>query len=536
MARANQAAKEWAKLGAAARAKLLRQCMPTLHAAAEEWVRLSCAGKGIDEQSQLCGEEWMTGPAILMRHLRQYAETLEGKHPAHKLRDMPDGGKQVFPSNLLDANFLPGNKASMHFLPNSGPPSQLAVTELGKDAPSEASGLSQGAAAVVLGAGNIHSIPPLDALYLLLKHNYASVIKLNPVNEYLQQPLSQALQPLVERGLIQVVCGDLNATSALLHHPGVEHVHLTGSDGTYDAIVWGKDPEQAKRAGVKQLTKPVSAELGAVTPLLVVPGPWSRADLKFHARHVAGMLSHNNSYNCNAPKLLVTARHWPQRTAFMNYLRKELAALPARHRWYPGADQRWQNFVDRYPQAEVFGDKHWMLIPDVPLMKQEYACRVEAFCGVIAEASIAAKHPDEFLRSAVPLVNEHVYGSLSCGILAPQHTERKELQTAVQELKYGAVGVNAWGASVFALGQTSWGAYPGHSAEDIQSGCGEVHNTLLLDNVEKSVLWASFRPWLTPLYMPGHKRLKAVGKAWLEFEVKPNWWRFLKMGIPAMLG
>ncbi len=521
--RAAEAAEQWQGLSAGERAKLMRACMPTVLAASEEWVRASCEGKGVDFHSPLSGEEWTSGPAILMRHLRLYAETLEGKHPVGKLADWPDGGKRVFPSSFLDANFLPGHRASLH-IQRDAEWSQRAVTE--------PRSLGPGGVAAILGAGNIHSIPPLDALYLLLKHNFASVVKLNPVNSYLQAPLSRALQPLVERNLVQFVNCDVDEASKLMHHPQVSHVHLTGSEQTYDAIVWGDDPEAAKRANRKILDKPVTAELGAVTPVIVVPGSWSRADVKFQARHLAGMLAHNTSFNCNAPKLVITARHWRQRNEFMTQLRAALKELPQRKRWYPGADQRWQSFADHYPQAETYGE--WMLIPDVPLIKQEYACKVESFCGVIAESSIAAKHPDEFLKRVVPLVNEHVNGSLSCVVLAPDHTDREIMRNAVRELRYGGVGVNAWGGAIFGLGQASWGAYPGHSDRDIQSGCGEVHNALLLDNVQKTVLWAPFRPWPKPMYMAGHRRLHTVGQAWLHFESRPGILRFLKMAIPAM--
>lgn len=512
-------------MGAPQRVDLLRRCMQSVRDSAEDWVRASCMIKGVDPESALAGEEWMTGPAITLRHLRLYIETLEGKHPVDGLLDMKDGGKQVFPTSFMDANFLPGYKASLHI--NGETWSQRAATD--------PQSMGKGAAAAVLGAGNINSIPPLDALYLLLKHNFASIVKLNPINEDLEPVLSLALFPLVERGLITFVTGGLDDTKELLHHPDIAHVHLTGSDRTYDAIVWGDDPGQAKRNGVKQLAKPVTAELGAVTPVIVVPGPWSLADLKFQARHVAGMLSHNTAFNCNAPKLVVTARHWPQRSTFLKFLRAELAALPARCRWYPGVEERWNDFAERYPQAEVFGDQQWMLIPDVKLMKQEYACRVEAFCGVLAETNVAAKQPDEFLQQVVPLINEHVYGSLSCVILAPDHTDRELMYRTVQELRYGGVGVNVWGGAIFGLGQASWGAYPGHDATDIQSGCGEVHNALLLDDVKKTVLWAPFRPWLNPLYLAGHRRLRTVGRAWVNFEYKPGLWRLLRMGIPAMM-
>ncbi len=36
-------------------------------------------------------------------------------------------------------------------------------------------------------------------------------------------------------------------TQALLYHPLVECVHLTGGTATHDAIVWGDTPEEQQR-------------------------------------------------------------------------------------------------------------------------------------------------------------------------------------------------------------------------------------------------------------------------------------------------
>jgi acyl-CoA reductase-like NAD-dependent aldehyde dehydrogenase len=546
---AAQGARDWAALAAGDRAALLRQCMPSLQAASAEWVRFSCEAKGIDPQSALAGEEWISGPAVTMRHLRLYAETLEGKHPVEELYRPGVDCVQVYPSAYLDPLLFPGCRAEVYFQRDGNGAGDGGGDDddrggngqrnsIGSQrAVHQPQSLGEGGVAAVLGAGNINSIPPLDAIYLLLTRNLASIVKLNPVNDYLQRHYQRAFAPLMQRGLVQFICGDHNVAAELIHNPDVSHVHLTGSEQTYDAVVWNGDPnkvEATKNSGVKQLDKPVTAELGAVTPVFVVPGPWSRADLKWQARHVAGMLAHNTSFNCNAPKLLVTARHWKQHGEFMTQLRAAMKELAPRSQWYPGVEQRWQAFADRYPQAEVFGDKQWMLVPDVALRVDEYACQVEAFCGILAETSVAAKHPEEFLRIAIPAVNEHVRGSLSCVIIAPSHVQRSILRRAISDLNYGAIAVNTWGGAVFGLGQTSWGAFPGHPATDIQSGNGEVHNCLLLDNVQKSILWAPFRPWLRPMYIPGHRRLASVGKGWVNFEAKPSLMRAFKLGLPAM--
>ena len=52
----------------------------------------------------------------------------------------------------------------------------------------------KGKVALVLGAGNIGSISPLDALHKLFNENQVVMLKLNPVNDYLEPHLSAALR------------------------------------------------------------------------------------------------------------------------------------------------------------------------------------------------------------------------------------------------------------------------------------------------------------------------------------------------------
>jgi hypothetical protein len=40
----------------------------------------------------------------------------------------------------------------------------------------------------------------------------------------------------------------------------------------------------------------------------------------------------------------------------------------------------------------------------------------------------------------------------------------------------------------------TWGAFPGHTLDAIQSGIGVVHNALLLEDAERSVVEGPFRP------------------------------------------
>ena len=74
----------------------------------------------------------------------------------------------------------------------------------------------------------------------------------------------------------------------------------------------------------------------------------------------------------------------------------------------------------------------------------------------------------------------------------------------------------------YALGVTSWGAFPGHTPQDIVSGSGVVHNALLFDHPQKSVVRAPFRLRPKPVYFPDHRSLDRLGRRLTRFEAAPS--------------
>ena len=59
-----------------------------------------------------------------------------------------------------------------------------------------------------------------------------------------------------------------------------------------------------------------------------------------------------------------------------------------------------------------------------------------------------------------------------------------------------------WSAVGFLLGTTPWGAYPGHTIDDVQSGIGFVHNSIMLAeaDIEKTVVRGPFRMPIKPTW------------------------------------
>ena len=125
--------------------------------------------------------------------------------------------------------------------------------------------------------------------------------------------------------------------------------------------------------------------------------------------------------------------------------------------------------------------------------------------------------------SGSEFVNHEVLGTLSCGILvdpATARAERPALEHAIRRLRYGCVGVNVWPAIGYALGHGTWGAFPGHTPEDVGSGIGVVHNAFLFDHPQKSVVRAPFRIRPKPIWFAGHRRLDRLGFHLMRFQVR----------------
>jgi acyl-CoA reductase-like NAD-dependent aldehyde dehydrogenase len=337
----------WVATPPSRRAELLEQCIVRTLGVADEWVDAACRAKGIDPTTARAGEEWLAGPMTTLRNLRLFAEALrqDGAPAIPRTYSRADGQVvcEVFPQNLLDQIMYTGFTAEVWLEPGQEP-TQGAVYRRKKRGERE-----PGKIGLVLGAGNVASIGPMDALYKLVVDDEVALVKTNPVNAYLQPFWEEAFRPLLDEGFFAVVRGGADVGEYLCQHPEIGSVHITGSDRTHDAIVYGTGPEgeRRKREDRPTLTKPITSELGAVTPCIVVPGNWSLEDLKFQARHVAAMVANNASFNCNACKVIVTQKSWAQREQFLELVHAALAQTPTRKAYYPGAQQRYQGFLDR---------------------------------------------------------------------------------------------------------------------------------------------------------------------------------------------
>jgi len=541
------AAGEWATTPLAGKRRLLEAVRGATAAVAEEWVRVCCQGKGIATGSPAAGEEWMSGPYAVLVNVAALVRLLgrleAGASPLDRLRAraLPGGrvALRVFPS-LPEDRLVVGYSAEVWLRPGI----TLEQAETGVARRLREPG-QPGRVALVLGAGNISSIPPLDALAKLYQDNAVTLIKLNPVNADLEPVLNRALAPLVERGFVRVTSGGADVGSYLAHHPDVDAVHITGNAASHDALVFGPGEEGARRKRARRplLTKPVTSELGGVGPVVVVGGRWSDAAVAAQAESVVTQRLHNSGFNCIASQIVVLPRSWPEADRFLEHLRRGLRAAPGRVAWYPGAADRQRAAVAAHPGAELLGGDPEVprtLLADLdPGDADEPAFRTEYFGPVLGVTRLPGDSPAEFLDNAVTFCNERLQGDLGAGLIAAPRTLRElgpRVEAGIARLRYGAVAVNCWVGPIFGMPRATWGAFGGHDVHDVGSGVGIVHNALLLDpgHVERTVGRGPFRPWPKPLWSVTNRTAQVTGERMTRFAAEASWGRAVPRVLAAI--
>ncbi len=534
VARVADNAKAWVDTSVEDRIAILQELRDATFAVADEWADATAAAKGLPKGTPLWGEAMGYGPVYTLRLLRLLQETLEeiDEHGAPQVEFTTRPGGQVvaevFPASVLDSALYTGMTGEVWLQPQVT--LEQARAEVGRIY--RPGNKDSGGTCLVLGAGNVSSIPPMDVLGKLFNEDRVCVLKMNPVNENVGPCLERAMAPLIDRGFLAIVYGGREQGAYLTDHDRIDELHLTGSDKTFDAIVWGpgEEGEENKRNGTKKLEKPFSAELGNVSPVIVVPGPWSASDIEHQAEKISSMLVGNGGFNCIAARVLVTHGSWARRRDLLDGIRDSLARADERVPYYPGAVDRWKHFVDSHPQAEWFGREGegrvpFTLIPDVPEDAEDApAFTTEAFCGVFAETPLDAPLSiPTYLEKAVEFCNEQLWGTLAATIVVHPRSMKdpavaQAVNKAIEDLRYGTVTVNLFSGWGYAFGTTPWGAFPGATDEDIQSGRGWVHNARMVEGAQKSVAKGPFKAPLKDLSFHSHRTRHEIASRVAELE------------------
>lgn len=564
-------AEKWAKTSEKERVALLRKMILATYDNLDRWAVLHARhvtklpvgeGEGAEafpnlaEFGHVFGEGYGVGPALFGAYANLLADSLDeyvangsfplGKQPAARAlgEEKNDHVVRTYPTTTTDSIYAPGFEGYA-YLDGSKPLSRGATYEAEREA----------GTVVVLGAGNFSA--PIELLNKMFVEHKVCVYKPNPVNGKVTGPMVRAIfADLIEAGFLEVVEGGVEVGSAMIAHGACDQVMLTGSNKTFDAIVWGsprdeKEQQRRKDAGEKQCQKQVDAELGNVNVCTVVPGPWTDKEIAHQAAQIAGVRQMNGGHTCPSPQIILLAKDWPQREQFVNKLREKLSQNQATACYYPGTQQKYARFQEHYgDKAEVLEytgtvgklDNYLapLFVSDIssdPELFQNF----ESFCPVMSDYPMDVEpSAPVFLEAAVDFVNNKTWGNLSTTILACSKTlaeHKPALEKAANDLKVGAVGINVWGGNIVFFSQLRWGAFPGNTAEDVQSGVGlGVGNYYMYDNMKKAVLWS---PCVSPVHLKSYSnptKGATLMRRLAYFAAWPSVWNLVKLISIGVLG
>lgn len=113
---------------------------------------------------------------------------------------------------------------------------------------------------------------------------------------------------------------------------------------------------------------------------------------------------------------------------------------------------------------------------------------------------------------------------------------RRRFEEIIASLRCGSIAINAWTGLGFLTPQATWGAFPGHTPDDVQSGIGFVHNALLFDRPQRTVVEAPFTSWPRPPSFITNRNANVLGRLLTRFQYRPSLPKLLRLFANALRG
>jgi acyl-CoA reductase-like NAD-dependent aldehyde dehydrogenase len=531
------------------RIELVEACAEGVAGIAQEWVDSACRAKAIPPGSPHRAEDVFAGPVATLRYLRLLGHSLHGIETTGvprlpgKAFEGPEGRLRV---PLLPTGILYDRLALFPFKVTAWMRQGIRRENLNDHLATHyrTAGPRPTKTVVVLGAGNVSAIPLTDTFTKLFHEGAVVLLKMSPVNEYLGPLFERALQPLIDQGCLRISYGAEDVGAFAVRHHLADEVHITGSIHSHDRIVWGPPGEERDKrilANRPVLEKPITSELGNVSPWIFLPGDYTQRQLAFQAENVAASVINNVSFNCVATKALITWKRWPLRAQLLDLVDRVFERTPSRVSYYPGAAARYRRLTGVDPSQELTECLPWTLLRDVDPDEKPQFFDEESFVCVLAEVALDAPTPEAFFRRAVEFANERLAGTLCAAVTHPpgfrsRASNERVLQAALGELRYGAVAINHWPGLMYAMMSPPWGGFPGGSLADARSGIGWVHNTFMLEGVEKSVLEGPLTIFPKPPWFPSHSRAERVAWSYFRLYRRPSWINAVRLLFASLQG
>ena len=193
-----------------------------------------------------------------------------------------------------------------------------------------------------------------------------------------------------------------------------------------------------------------------------------------------------------------------------------------------------------------------MLIAQLDASNGSAIKATEVFAPALNVTELPGTDPEVYLKAAIEFANTQLYGTLGANIVIHPDTiaqiGRQRLEEMLIDLRYGTIAINAWTGVGFLTPQATWGAFPGHTLADVQSGIGVVHNTNLFDRAERTVVEAPFKPYPRnllsssfsllprPPWFITNRKGGILGRLLVAFQYRPSFLKIPRIFFTALLG
>jgi aldehyde dehydrogenase (NAD(P)+) len=516
---------------------LLEKTIQNIQGIAYYWATLSAEKKQILQKHKE-GEEWLGGPFVSILTTQYYIEYLKGNSSLKEENYNKDTNSyKVFPNKFIESLTFPLLKAEIRFSKS------MSFNQI-----EEFRGFNQRIGpsdnvTLVLGAGNVSSIPFLDTLFHLVAKRSAILLKLNPVNDYLLPVFEKVFAEFIDRGFISVVNGNLDTSRYLTKHRSIDAIHLTGSNFTYENIVYDRqltDKERSVSTIPKVNKKPIFSELGNVTPIIIHPGKWSNSELKFQARKIATAKLNNSGFNCIAAQVIVLPKGWRSTEKLKKYIKFYLNKIGDTTSYYPGANESLDNLKTNNNYELVNESSCSTPFMTADLDVEEKYSSSEVWNTTLYFKELEYSDNESFADISINYVNNELWGNLGVSVLIKGSKKKNNQHTVNKyknDLNYGTVAINEWSAIAFIIPTMPWGGYPGNKDNDIQSGQGYVHNAYFFESPLKGIVETNFRfsRFIDPPWFVNNKKAHRLFKNLTYYQANNSKINFIKLIFSTLI-
>ena len=529
--------KEYNSINNVQLASMLEETISNIKEVSFFWATICSDNKGTTK-TPAEGEEWLGGPFASVLATQYYIKSLTNDDDlSEKKYNSEENSYKVFPNNFIERITFPFIDAKVIFNKS------MSFDDINKYRGFSKRYDIDPSITLVLGAGNFSSIPYLDVLYHLITRKSVILLKLNPVNEYLKPVFEKVFQNFIERGYIIVTTGNIDESKYMATHPGINHIHLTGSDKTFEDIVYGRElteKERKSKSLSKINNKPITSELGNVTPIIIHPGKWSTSDIKYQARKIVTAKLNNNGFNCIAAQVVVLPDGWGQTETLIKYVKHYMSKAKERKAYYPES-------IERLEKLEK--DKGYERVNALSCVTPHLTREIKAYSkfeidevwsSTIYFKKIEYTSVEDFANKAIDYCNDELWGNLGVSVIIKDHNRKfnKHITNLyVDELNYGTVAINEWAAIGYIIPQLPWGGFPGNRDNDIQSGQSVVHNSMLFESPLKGVVNTKFRisRIIDPPWFVTNKKARRLFKNLTYYQIHNSNINFLKLIFAALV-